>query len=59
MLGKIINTLNDDRFERKQVQELLYWLWWTLGKWYDDEEQADTIKDNCKEWIWNPNCFRD
>jgi hypothetical protein len=26
MLGKIINTLNDDRFERKQVQELLYWL---------------------------------
>lgn len=57
-LAEVINTLTS-RYTRDQVQQLLYWMWGTLWKGYDSEEQSDTITDNCKEWLANPDCFRD
>lgn len=56
-LAEIINTLTC-RYENHKVKELLFWLWWTLSKYYDDEEQDETIIDNCKEWLKNPDCFK-
>jgi hypothetical protein len=58
MLWKIVNTLLERKWN-KQVQSLLYWIWWTIWKWYDSEEKYDTIIDNCKEWLENPTCFND
>ncbi len=57
-LAEIVNTLTS-RYDKHQVQQMLWWMGWTLWKWYDNEEQADTIKENCKEWLSNPDCFLD
>lgn len=33
------------------IENLLWWTLWTIGKRYDEEEQYDTIRDDTQEWI--------
>lgn len=55
-LATIINALIKEKWD-EEVHSLLGWICWTIHKRYDEEEQADTIIDNCKEWEKNPKCF--
>jgi hypothetical protein len=33
------------------IEDLLWWTLWTIGKRYDEEEQYDVIRDDTQEWI--------
>lgn len=55
-LWAIVHELIKEKWS-EEVHSLLWWICGTIHKWYDDEEEADTIIQNCKEWENNPKCF--
>lgn len=45
------------QFGNQETYELLVRLAGTVGKLYDEEEQADALKEECLEWAKDPTCF--
>ena len=55
-LAQTINALTKEKWNTATAN-LLWWLYGTIMKRYDEEEQSDTIISNCKEWENNPKVF--
>ena len=57
LLAIVIQSISEE-YWRKNTAELLAWTYWTILKWYDDEEQFDCLKQDCLSFWEDPSCFR-